>query len=115
MLMTSLVRERSGGLGTFGSIKASGKDQKFEQGSAQISDLQTRRANNIRERDRPDRRTLSEPISRTHQKDRANRRKKHKSCEPQAKRRPDTKHRECDHFHFGNLLEQVCPGGLNSL
>ena len=113
--MGSLVRERSDGLGTFGSIKASGKDQKFEQGSAQISNLQTRRADNIRERDRPDRRTLSEPISRTHKKTEQNRRKQHKNCEPQAKRRPDTQHRQSDHFEFGNLLQQVGPGGLNSL
>jgi hypothetical protein len=84
--MRSLVRERSGGLGTFGSIKASGKDQKFEQGSAQISELQARRANHIRERDRPDRCTLSEPASRTYEKAEQNRRKPHKNSEPQTKR-----------------------------
>ena len=89
----SLVRERSGGMGTFGSIKPSGKDQKFEQGAAQISQLQARRANHIHERDRPDRCTLGEPKSGTYKKTEQNRRKQHKYSEPQAKRRPDTQHR----------------------
>ena len=89
----SLACERSGGLGTSGSIKSSGKDQKFEQGAAQISDLQARRANNIREHDRPDRCTLSEPESGTYKKAEQYRRKQHKYSEPQAERRPDTQHR----------------------
>ena len=65
---SGLACERSGGLGTSGSIKSAGKDQKFEQSAAQISDLQARRADNIREHDRPDRCTLSEPESGTYKK-----------------------------------------------
>ena len=80
------MRERSGGLGTFGSIKPSGKDQKFEQAAAQIPQLQARRADNIRERDRPDRCTLSEPASGTNKKTEQYRWKQHKYSEPEAER-----------------------------
>jgi len=46
-----LACHRSGGVGTSGSNKSSGKDQEFEQGAAQIPQLQARRADNTRERD----------------------------------------------------------------
>jgi hypothetical protein len=77
-------------LGTSGSTKPSGKDQKFEQGAAHISDLQARRADNIREHDRPDRCTLSEPESGTYKKAEQYHRKQHKYPEPEAERGPDT-------------------------
>jgi hypothetical protein len=79
-------------LGTSGSLKSAGKDQKFEQGAAQISDLQARCADNIREHDRPDRCTLSEPESGTTKKAKQYHRKQHKYSEPEAQRRPDTQH-----------------------
>lgn len=87
-----LACERSSGLGTSGSIKASGKDQKFEQRAAQISQLQARRADNTCEHDRPDRRTLSEPESGTYKKAKQYHWKQHKYSEPEAERRPDTQH-----------------------
>ncbi|WP_426527995.1 hypothetical protein [Bradyrhizobium sp. McL0615] len=89
----SLACERPGGLGSSGSIKSAGKDQKFEQSAAQISDLQARSADDIREHDRPDRCTLSEPESGTHKKDKQYHWKQHKYSEPEAKRGPDSQHR----------------------
>ena len=85
--------ERSGGLGTSSSFKSAGKDQKFEQGAAQISDLQARRADDICEHDRPDGCTLSEPESGTCKKSKQYNWKQHKYSEPEAERGPDTQHR----------------------
>ena len=61
---TSLLRKRLDGLGTLSSITPPGNDQTLEQGAAQISELKAGRANQIRDRYRPDRCTLSEPVSR---------------------------------------------------
>ena len=79
-------------MGTSGSNKSSGKDQEFEQGAAQIPQLQARRADNTRERDRPDRCTLSEPDSGTTKKTEQYHWKQHKYSEPEAERGPDTQH-----------------------
>ena len=101
MLLSSIERsgasglacETSGGLGTSGSVKSAGKDQKFEPSAAQISDLQARRTDDIRDHDRPDRCTVSEPESGTYKKDKQNHWKQHKYSESEAKRGPDTQHR----------------------
>ena len=89
---TSLMRKRLDGLGTLGSIKTSCKDQTLEQGAAQVSELEARRANQIRDRDRPDRCTLCEPVSRASNQTQQNHRKQYKYPEPQAERRPDAQH-----------------------
>lgn len=88
-----LACKRRGGWGTSGPIKSAGKDQKFEQGAAQISDLQARRADDIREHDRPDRCTLSEPESGTYRKANQDHWKQHKNSESEAECGPDTQHR----------------------
>jgi len=69
-------------LRTSGSIKPTGEDQ--QQGAAQISELQARRPDDIRERDRPDRCTLSEPESGTYEKTEQYRWRQHKYSEPEA-------------------------------
>jgi hypothetical protein len=79
-------------LGTSSSIKSAGKNQKFEHRATQISELQARRANDIREHDRPDRCTLGEPESGTYKKAKQDHGKQRKYPEPEAKRGPDTQH-----------------------
>lgn len=90
---SGLACERSSGLGASGAIKSAGAGQKFEQGTDQISDLQARRADDIREHDRPDRYTLSEPEAGKYKKAEQYHWKQHKDPESDAERGSDTQHR----------------------
>jgi hypothetical protein len=102
-------------LGTSGLVNAFRRDEEFEHGAAQISQLQTRRPDNIRKRDRPDGGALSDADCGKNKKVEQNYWNKHKYSEPDAERRSETKHCYCDRFHGGALQQQVGPESLNSL
>lgn len=111
----SLARQRWGGLGTSGFIKASRRDEEFEHGAAQISQLQARCPDNIRERDRPDRGALSDADRGKNKKIERYYWDQHEYPESDAERRSEPQHCYCDRFHFGALQQQVGPGGLKYL
>jgi hypothetical protein len=102
-------------LGTSGFTKPAGIDQKLKQGTAQVSDLQARYTDHVREHDRPNPCTLGEPESGSYKKAKQDHGKQCKYSESEPKRGPDTQHNQGDDLHFETLHRQVGRRGLNSL
>ena len=95
----------AGGLGAVSSIEPFGANKEFEQGAAQISQLQARCADNVHQRDRPDRDALSDADRGKSNKIEQYYWKQHKNSEPDAEGQSDTQHCYCDCFHFEALQQ----------